>query len=486
MTLARRVAVTTASLVAGRIVAVIAGVATVGLASRYLGLDGFGTLTLAMSIVALVALLTDLGLSTIAAREIAQQPERERDILGNVLTLGLSVAMLGLLALWLIAEVGYDGDTHTRQALLILGVQVLVAPLVGVARAHFQGVQRGHLIAWGDVALAVAMLAASAWCVAADLGFAAMAAATASGYVAQAIVMTALLPRGVRLAWRASRSTWRWLLRLSLPLGATLVVNYLYFRLDVLLLSILRDTEAVAVYGLAYRVLEGLMVLPAYFMLALFPEIARRTADRVSVDGLVVTALGVMEVIALPLVVLGVVFADDVVTVIGGEEFADAAWVLRVLMLALGISYVNGVYGNALVALGRQDAMFKWSLVVLGINLVANLALIPPFGVVGASVAVVVSEGLALLALRRLYAVGGAMPRIWPDPRILLAGAVMVVVVAPKFLLPDDVLGALPTVLVGSALGLLAYAAAIAALKAVPEAIAAQLPRRLSGLGRSS
>jgi O-antigen/teichoic acid export membrane protein len=486
MTLARRVAVTTVSLVSGRIVAVLAGVATVGLASRYLGLDGFGTLTLAMSIVAFVALLTDLGLSTMAAREIARAPEREREILGNVLSLGLALAGGGMAGLVVIAELGYRGDTETRQALLILGAQVLVAPFVGVSRAHFQAVQRGQLIAVGDVALAVGMLAASAACVAADLGFAAMAAAAAAGYVAQAVTMTALLPREVRLVWSGRRSTWRHLLRISLPFGATVVVNYLYFRLDVLLLSFLRDTEEVAVYGLPYRVLEGLIVLPSYFMFALFPEIARLTSDRARVDGIVVVALQAMQVLALPLVVIGIAFADDIVAVIGGAEFKDSAWVLRVLMLALGISYVSGVYGNALVAIGRQDALFKWSLVVLGANLVANLALIPPFGAVGASIAVVASEALAFFVVRALYGAGGLTPRVLPDARILLAGAVMVGAVATKFLLPDDALGALPTVLIGGAVGVVVYGAAMAALGAMPETIAVHLPRRLSGIGRSS
>jgi O-antigen/teichoic acid export membrane protein len=298
--------------------------------------------------------------------------------------------------------------------------------------------------------------------------------------------MTALLPRGVRLAWGVRSATWRHLLRISLPFGATIIVNYLYFRLDVLLLSFLRDTEAVAVYGLAYRVLEGLMVLPAYFMLALFPEIARVSAERARVDAIVVAALAVMQVIALPLVALGMIFADEIVAVIGGAEFEEAGWVLRVLMLALGISYLAGVYGNALVAIGRQAALFKWSLLVLGFNLVANLAMIPPFGVIGAAVAVVLSEALALAAVRWLYGAGGRRPPILPEGRILLAGAVMVVAVAPKFLLPDGTLAALPTVLLGGALGLVVYAAALALLRAVPEAIAAQLPQRLSGLGRSS
>ncbi len=111
MTLARKVALTTASLVAGRAVAVLAGVVTVGLASRYLGLEGFGALTLAMSIVAFVALMTDLGLSTMAAREIAREPEREREILGNVLALGLAAAVIALLGLIAVAEIGTPTTT---------------------------------------------------------------------------------------------------------------------------------------------------------------------------------------------------------------------------------------------------------------------------------------------------------------------------------------------------------------------------------------
>ena len=54
------------------------------------------------------------------------------------------------------------------------------------------------------------------------------------------------------------------------------------------------------------------------------------------------------------------------IEVIAGAEYADAAWVLRILTLALGISYLNGVYGHALIALGRQNQLFRWSVVILG------------------------------------------------------------------------------------------------------------------------
>jgi O-antigen/teichoic acid export membrane protein len=228
------------------------------------------------------------------------------------------------------------------------------------------------------------------------------------------------------------------------------------------------------------------MVLPAYFMLALFPEIARLTGQRERVDAIVSAALSVMEVIALPAVLLVAVFADDVIRVIADQDYADAAWVLRILTFALGISYLNGVYGHALPALGRQNRLFRLSLVVLACNLAINLALIPPFGVVGAAVAVVISEVIAFVFVRRLYGEVGTAPTPKVDPRILLAGAVMVIAVMPALLLPNTLGGALLTVALGGALGMLVYAGVLIALRAVPQAIAVHLPPRVLQLGRSS
>jgi O-antigen/teichoic acid export membrane protein len=486
MTLARKVAATTASLVAGRMLTLLAGIGATALASRYLGLEGFGALTLGMAIVSLVALLTDLGMSTMAAREIAREPEREREIIGNVRSLGLAFSVGAALLLVGVAEVAYSGNGDVRRAILVLSLQLLTAPFVGAARAHFQASQRGPLIAIGDVALAVAMFGGSLIAYEADLGFTAMVGAVAAGYVAQALTMTALMPSALRLAWVARGDTWGLLLRISLPLGATMIVNYLYFRLDVVLLSILKGEDDVAVYGLAYRVLEGLMVLPAYFMLALFPEIARLTGQRERVDGIVNAALGVMEAIALPLVLVFAMFADDVIRVIAGDDFSDAAWVLRILTVALGVSYLSGVYGNALPALGRQNQLFRWSLVVLGANLVVNLALIPPFGVVGAAIAVVLSELIGFAVVRHLYGQVGRAP--WPsfEPRMLLAGLLMAAAMAPLLLVPNGFAGSLVAVAVGGALGGLVYAAALIALRAVPAAVVPYLPARVLRLGRSA
>ena len=239
--------------------------------------------------------------------------------------------------------------------------------------------------------LSVGMAVFTAIAAVAHLGFRAVAIAIAGGYVVQAVVMAAIALRaGARV--RPARQGSLRLIGLALPLGGTLLLNYLYFRLDVLLLSWMKSDVAVAQYGLAYRVLEGLMVLPSYVMLALFPTIARSENDRPRLAATIGTALAGLEPAALGMAGLVAIFSREIVVILGGQKYAAAAPALAILAVALAISYLSGVYGNALMALGRQRTLLWLSLGPLAANLVVNLALIPPLGVNGAAVALVVSE----------------------------------------------------------------------------------------------
>jgi O-antigen/teichoic acid export membrane protein len=227
----------------------------------------------------------------------------------------------------------------------------------------------------------------------------------------------------------------------------------------------------VALYGLAYKVIEAFIVLPSYFMTALFPEIARMEPHSERLGSVIGQALAVMELIALPVVVLTVVFADEIVQVVGGDQFGDASHALRLLTIGVGVSFLNGVYGNALVALGRQKQLLWLSMAVLVFNVALNLVLIPPFGVDGAATAVAASEVLAYFVVRGLFGRVATTPRRTGRLRVLLAAAGMAVAVPIELALTSAGAGALVVALVGGVAGLVAYIALLIALGAVPAPI---------------
>ncbi len=89
--LSQKVALNTALLSRGRVAVTASGLVGTIVATRYLGVDRFGQLLTAVTFVALFGVLTDAGVWTIAAREIAKRPQDERPILTTVSLIGLAL-----------------------------------------------------------------------------------------------------------------------------------------------------------------------------------------------------------------------------------------------------------------------------------------------------------------------------------------------------------------------------------------------------------
>src|SRR4030095_10231625 len=69
------------------------------------------------------------------------------------------------------------------------------------------------------------------------------------------------------------------LLGASFPLLVNGLLNQLFFKIDVLLLKPLAGDLALGWYSTAYKLIDGLQVIPASFVLALFPLLARYGHD---------------------------------------------------------------------------------------------------------------------------------------------------------------------------------------------------------------
>jgi O-antigen/teichoic acid export membrane protein len=90
----------------------------------------------------------------------------------------------------------------------------------------------------------------------------------------------ALSRRFWRLNVRAGWSRTLPLLRDALPLGVVSILGLLHFKVDSLMLSVLRPAEDLGIYAVAYRFLEQALILPGLFLAALFPILTRSVTER--------------------------------------------------------------------------------------------------------------------------------------------------------------------------------------------------------------
>ncbi|MBF6590222.1 MAG: polysaccharide biosynthesis C-terminal domain-containing protein, partial [Ktedonobacterales bacterium] len=288
--------------------------------------------------------------------------------------------------------------------------------------------------------------------------------------------------RVARLRLRMDRRYWGYLLRLAAPMGLALALGQIHYKADTIILSLLRSPSDVAIYGLAYKVVDFLLMFFAVFAGLVFPVLARYSnALDARFERARVRVLNVCVTLAVPAAVGTILLAPGILRLIGGGKYPQSALALQLLAVSAVFSFVNMIY-NYLIIIQNRQASLIW---VASINITANVALnlyaIPRYSYLGSAVATIITEGLGMLlsifVATRVY-------RSFPTPRIylqtLVASVAMTLgVVGLQFagLSQTRLLGTFALAGAGATL----YGVVLLAVGGVDPALATQITRRLPG-----
>jgi len=379
---------------AGYVAGLVLALASAPLLTRHLGVVDFGRYVTVTALVALVAGLTEGGLNSIALREFAANDAAgRRKVMADLLGIRILLSIAGAAVAMVFAfAAGYDDVLLLGTAVAVVGAMLqVVQTLLGAA---LQGSMRFGWVTSLEllrqvvsVALIVALVAAGATL----LPFLAIPVAAA----VITLATTARVVRGItpRLPTFHLRRWWP-LVRDTLPFAAAVAVSVIYFRVSVLLMSLLSTGTETGYFATSFRVIDVLIGVPPLIAGAAFPILSRAAArgdgDRLRfasgrlIDGSLI--LGVWLSLSLA---LGAQVAIDI---IGGADFDPSVPVLRIQGLALIATCGAIAVGHILLALRRHSAILIANAVALVVSVALGLALIPAFGADGAALAVVVAE----------------------------------------------------------------------------------------------
>jgi O-antigen/teichoic acid export membrane protein len=149
------------------------------------------------------------------------------------------------------------------------------------------------------------------------------------------------------------------------------------------------------------------------FMVNVFPQLAesfRSAEDRF----LKWQSAAVRVILAFTLVFAAgcLAAADEIVRIIYGDGFAEAATVLRIIAINIAFFGLISVFWRSLVARGRQGTNLKLQSFTVVVRIASGVALIAPFAAVGAAISATASSALHLGLLVRATARSGAPPAL--------------------------------------------------------------------------
>jgi O-antigen/teichoic acid export membrane protein len=220
---------------------------------------------------------------------------------------------------------------------------------------------------------------------------------------------------------------WKSLLKESLPMGISVFVTFLYFKMDTIFLSILKGSADVGIYSVAYKVIENLTFFPAMAIGLIFPLLSRFIfTNHKEFESIANKTFKIFLILVVPLVIGSFFLAEEITRIIGGEGFSGSGSVLRILAFALGFIFFGNFFNNILIAGGLQKKMM-WILSGCAIfNISFNLILIPLFSYRGAAFTSVATE--LMVTLLTFWVVKKNLnytPKVVEWTRIAFSGIVM-------------------------------------------------------------
>jgi O-antigen/teichoic acid export membrane protein len=368
-----------ALLMAAKVLSAAMGLVLVAVLPRLLGDTQYGQLHLAISLVAMVGVAVDFGLTQVLARAVARDHAVARSYVGRAAAVTLSLGVLLYVAL-LAALQGLDYPAGVVIVVAILGIDLVVGAAADLLVGLYQGHERMLVPAVARIVGNAVTLAPLVYWLAS--GTPVGTTAVAWVLVASSLVRLALQGWGLRgleglRTPRPARLPWRGLLAAGLPFLLWQSLGVLYFRIDVIMLGHLTSAATVGWYGAASRLVDGLTFIADVIALTSFPVLARLWVSApAEFQQVVRRTLNMTVVAAAPIVIALLVLAPEIVDTLFSEQFRNTVPILRIHALTLGLLFLDYVLATMLMAIGRERAWLTISILACVLNPLLNLVAI--------------------------------------------------------------------------------------------------------------
>lgn len=399
----------------GKVVMTIIGLVSIKLLTFYLGKDSFGEYNIVTNYLIFWTIVAELGLNVFLTTEISTvSDEQATKNISNIFTLRITIAFLVLslssIVVWLF--------NYSNEVKLLIPIGAIGAfgfsvsqVLVGVFQKHL----RTDKLILGDlIARATLMVGMILLVLLSNISlFNIILIYTLSGLLNLAFVyFSARKYYKVKLAF--DYKYWKYLIIEAIPLFIIVAFNLIYYRLDGIMLSIMKTPADVGLYGIAYKVLEIIITFPGMFIGLLLPIFAKYYfKDKKKFDIIFQKSFNLMLSLAIPITVAGILLSDKIILLMSDSTYLEASNALKYLFIAIGCIFIGNLMGNVLIVSKHQKVSMYISIFGAFINIGLNLYLIPKYSFVGAAIATAITEFFVLIAyLFIAYKYGSIIPKI--------------------------------------------------------------------------
>lgn len=368
--------------------------------TRMLGTEGFGIYNFSYAYVIIFMVLANLGLNTLLTREIARNKSQINLFLGKSIPL---LFILSVIILFIInVSISFiHWDTTTKLAIRIFSLFLVFDNFSRHFIAVFRAFEKMEYEAFTNLIEKSLMLLVSLilWQLGQGL----------TTLLWSFVIIEFLKTFSAYLFMKRffEKISWQWfnieslkILQEAYPFALIVIFLTVSGRIDTIMLKIFHGDQMVGLYNAAHKLIESLIFIPENISLALFPALSVLSLSKEkNFQKVMHHASTVLTLIAIPIGFGIFILAPQIIELLFEPEFSLASIPLRWLAIALSLIFLKYLYATTLNAIGKQHIFAIIAAISMIINCLLNYILIPPYDLVGASIATIISEIFSVVCL---------------------------------------------------------------------------------------
>ena len=359
----------------------------------YLGPENFGILSFGLSFTLIMGVTADLGLSTLAAREIARDKSISSNYTGNLIVIKtiLSFITMGLIVLYM--NLRYY-PPQTIQVVYILALWILFTSFTQIFYSVFQAHEKMEYQSVGTILNSVLLFFGVFYGIFNNFNIQqfALIYLIASGI----ILVYAFFIYMARYPWprlQVNLDFWKSKLVLAVPLSIASIFSVIAFNVDVVLLSLFQSYTVIGWYTAAYNILKVPIFIPQVYGAVMIPVLSKfYISSHESLRLIYVKSIKYMIILGLPLAAGVTVLSQNIILILYHSAFSQSVVALQILIWTIPLLFLTTTFGTFLISMDKQVLAIKLTFIYMIFNVLVNLVAIPHFSYLGAAVVTVLTE----------------------------------------------------------------------------------------------
>lgn len=434
----KKVYFNTIAQLAGKLSTAFISIFLIKVLTNYLNLNDYWLYSKIYNYLSIFAVIADMWLFTITIREISANKENKditQKIVNNMMTIRMS---LGLMIIFLSVSIAYFLPWYNSKMALwwifitsffvFLGLinSAIISFLQAYLKTEYTFISNtaGKLANFWFILLVVFILFPKNQIINnSTLQFQSFLLIMFA-WVFGNIIMTWLIynyARKIQKIWFSFDYQYiRNLVKTSIPYWLALFLNVIYFKIDIIILSILEPKNIVdkniALYSVPMKIVEVGMLFWGLFLQSMLPLFTQaiKNKNKEEMAWLVSKSYKLLLTFGIAIIGISLVNWYEILRLVATPEYLDHSIYkynsldsFRITVFVFLFCFISSIFTYILIANNEQSRLLKLNIYLTIINIVLNLILIPKYSFIGSSVATLISEIVMLtntyIASRHIY-----------------------------------------------------------------------------------